>query len=291
MPVAPRCSLILALMLLVTTAIVGCQRDDADTPAPSIIDQDRIIITAFISYDSIPEEATVTLLEELQAAHPDRVQLRIFDVIDDEGRAALSEEEFDTVAIRINEQTTVSWGEDDERRTVSFLYPPGFAWNHDDLRQAVGAALRGELRPAEPEEAEGVRLIGASVRGQAIRVGDAGDETGQLVINDEPVISVVESHGDLAPGQRVTLAATALEYLMERPFTPDQLSLERADDGVSLMAGEEFLMVATEADAQAEQTTPRALASSWLRSIRRALIVAVQPEPVALPPAVAAEDG
>lgn len=266
------------LLFAVLIALGGCRPEEQEPPPPPIIDSTRIVVTAFIMPDSAPEQVTIDLLERFQAEHPERVEVRIFDITDGaRGTAQWREAGLDSVAIAINGNVTVGWGDGDARRTVSFLHPPGFAWNHDDLRQALDAALRGELCPAEPEEAEGVRLICASIRGQAIRIGNRSEETGQLIINDQPVISVTEPRGDLAPGQRVTIAASALEEVLERSLTPSQLSTEQTPDGVALLAAENVLLVATEEDARAEGTEPQALAQTWLRDLRRALIAAVQP--------------
>lgn len=281
LPAARKLLSLLSLVLVsvgLIAALGGCRPEEQEVPPPAIIDSDRIVVTAFITPDSPPEQVTVELLEGLAAEHPERLQVRNFDITDHgRGTAQWREAQLESVAIAINDNTTVSWGHGDERRTVSFLHPPGFAWNHDDLREALAAALRGELRPAAPEEAEGVRLVCANIRGQAIRVGDSGDETGQLILNDQPVISVTEPHADLAPGQRVTIAASALEEVLERPFTPSQLSTQETCDGVALLAGEQSLLVATQADAREEGTEPGALARTWLRDLRRALIAAVQP--------------
>lgn len=279
-----RTQLLALTTLLAATVLIGC-REEIREPMPPVIDRHQISITAFLAPDSTPEQRTIELLNTLRDGHPDRIDLTIIDITDgDQGTARWRALELDSVAISFNGCITVSWGEGEERRTVSFLHPPGFAWNHDDLREAVEAALRGELRPAEPEEAEGLRLVSATVRGQSIRIGDSAEETGQLVIDDQPVISITQSRGALAPGQRVSIAAQALEDVLDRPFTPSQLAVRRIDGEITLVAGEEPLLIATEEDAEVEQTTPEGLAHDWLRALRRALIAAVQPEASASPP-------
>ncbi len=261
--------------MILLVALFGCEPEEQEAPRPTIINSDRVVITAFISSASEPEQATLELLHRIQADHPERIILRIHDITDcTHGVTQWGPDELETVTIAFNDNITVSWGEGDDRRTICFRHPPGFAWTNDDLHEAIQAALRGELRPAEPEEAEGLRMIDPRVRGQSIRVGDAGDEVGQLIVNDQPVINITESEDCTAPGRRVAAAASVLEEALEQPFTPSQLSVRRLDGAAALMAGEEILLMATRADARAEDTGPFALAQSWHGSLRSALITA-----------------
>ncbi|MFO8081426.1 MAG: hypothetical protein R6V07_14150 [Armatimonadota bacterium] len=266
----------IALIALIGLA-AGCERVDEQPEPAQIIDGSGVRIVAWLDPSSPCHQGTVRVLDDLEADSPARVNVRIIDIATAEGLRHHEEHGLDAVAIEINGHTTVEWGEGDDRRVVTFMHPPGFTWTHRDLRAAIEAALEGRLRPADPSEAEGVRLMDISVRGQSIRVGEEGRETGQLVIQDQIVLEISEPHEALAPGQRVAAAAAALTDVLENPFTPNQLGLERQSYGVALTAGVTPVLIATEADARAEETSPEELADRWRLAVREALIeVALQ---------------
>jgi len=160
-------------LIVIIGLIGGCERKAQQPPPPEPIDGSHVQISAWLRTTSPCQQGTIELLRDLEDAMPARVSARIIDISTAEGRERWQEHGLDAVAIEINGNITVTWGEGDSRRTVSFMHPPGFAWTHEDLRAAVEAALEGELRPADPAEAEGVRLMDVSVRGQSIRVGRA----------------------------------------------------------------------------------------------------------------------
>lgn len=271
-------------LITVMAMTAGCRREAEQPPSPQPIDASHVQITAWIDAESPCQRATIRLLHELEEEAPDRLDVRIIDVATQEGRARLEEHGLDATAIEIDGYTTLAWGEGDSRRIVTFMHPAGFTWTHPDLRAAVEAALQGKLEPADPAEAEGVRLMDISVRGQSIRVGDQGEETGQLVIQDQIVLEITTPRGDLAPGQRVAAAANALSEVLQKPFTPNQLGLKRVDDGVAVMASDRQLLIATPADVGAEDTSPDQLAAQWRLAIRQALIEAALQRPDAAEP-------
>ncbi|MGC9319718.1 MAG: hypothetical protein ACP5KN_16925 [Armatimonadota bacterium] len=177
------------------------------------------------------------------------------------------------MALMIEGMTTVTWGRGEDRRTVSFLHPPGFSWVPEDLEAALQAAMSETLRPAEPEEAEGVRPLSAKVDSRSIRVGDRDEETGQLLIDNEVVLEIGQARGELAPGQRVAIAAGGLQAALECPFTPKELCIERRDGSVALLAGDHQLLTVTEADARAAGMRARRLAERWRDLICEALVL------------------
>lgn len=254
-----------ALLLLAC----GCRPLDRPPVPP---DPPAVTVTAYLARSCPASQKTVLQLETLSAEYPGAVTVQIIDTDDAEGVRRREEAGLDCSALVINEATTLAWGDGEARRTVSFLYPPGLSWTAEDLRAAVEAGLAGDLTPAPPEEARAVRLIAARVRAQAVRMGPDGAETGQLVINDRIVLEVTEPAGDLDPGQRVALAADALATLLERPFSPDQLRVEAAEDGMVLSAGEERLLAITDADARAQELGVEQLANTWRRAVRDALV-------------------
>ncbi len=277
-----RAASIALLALIVLTA--GCERLAQKPEAPRPMDPSHVQIIAWLDSASPCEQGTIEILRELEDETHARLKVRIVDIGTREGRALLEERGLDDTAVEFDGHTTVAWGEGDSRRVVSFMHPAGFTWTHKDLRAAIEAALDGQLHPAEPAEAEGVRLMDISVRGQSIRVGNEGAETGQFVIQDQIVLEITAPRASLAPGQRVAAAARTLSAVLQSPFTPNQLGLERTDDGVAVTASGQQLLTATRADIDAPDLAPHRLADQWRLAIRHALIEAALQRTVAPPP-------
>jgi hypothetical protein len=265
--------------MLILCLVAGCRREAPQSEPPRRIGGSHVEILAWLNADADCQQGTIELLRDLERARPGQVQVTITDIGSREGREQWRHSGYDAMAIEIDGNTTVTWGEGDDRRTVSFVHPAGFAWTHQDLRTAVDAALRGELHSANPAEAEGVRLMDVSVRGQSIRVSDEGGETGQLIIGDRIVLQVGASLEDITPGQRVSAAAEALNTVLQKPFTPNELTLKSADDHTALMAGESELLVATPADTADLDMSTEELANRWRYALREALIEAALQRP------------
>lgn len=265
----------------------GCRQQSQQSELPVEPDSSRLSLLACIDPDSPCQQATLALLMDLEAEHPQTVRLTVIDMHSADGQELLETAGLGAMAIAIDGNTTVSWGEGDAQRTVTFVHPAGFAWSHDDLRAAVEAAVRGQLRPADPAEAEGIRLVNVTVRGQSIRTSDEGGEIGQLVVGDRIVLEVAEPQGQRAPGQRVSIAADALRSVLQKPFTPNQISLHDDDDGTVMMAGETWMIVATREDVGEERISHEELAERWRRELEEALVYAAlqRPAPSSGPPA------
>lgn len=264
-----------AAIVIAATLLTGCRPPQQAPEAPrAVADSRHVNIVAFLDPACPSRQPTVELLHELEREHPERLRVGLVDIETRSGRQRMQEAEMERCGLLIEGASTVSWGEGDDRRLVRFVHPAGFSWTHKDLCEAVEAALEGRLHAAQPEEAEGIRILDASVRAQSIRVGDRAEETGQLMIDDEVVLEVTRSRDDLAPGQRVTSAAAVLTEALGEPFTPDELRTEAVEEGVAVLAHDRPLLVATEADARAGDTEPAQLARSWCRSLQEAFMMA-----------------
>ncbi len=270
-------------VLILVILICGGKREPQQPITTPIINSSHVNVVAYLDVELPCQQSTVHLLRELEAENPERVRAGIIDIGAADGRRRWEEAGLDTTAIAIDGNTTVSWGEGDSRRTVSFLHPVGFSWTHDDLRAAISAALQVGLRAADAAESEGVRLVNVTVRGQSIRVGNEGAETGQLVIGERIVLELTAPRGDLSPGRRVSAAAETLTRVLQKPFTPNQLTLERVEDGVAVLAADEQVIVATQADTSDELAMPEHLGQRWRSEMREALVEAARQRP-ATPP-------
>ena len=280
----------LILMLCAAVAVFGCRPEPQKPRTPTVISSSHVSLLAYLDADSPCQQGTLRLLAEIESGRPERVGVTVVDINSPEGRRRWQEAGLDATAIAIDGNTTVAWGEGDARRIVSFVHPAGFAWTYNDLRAAVSAALSGQLSAADPAEAQGVRVLDVTVRGQSIRIGNEGGETGQLVIGEKIVLTTTASYGELGPGQRVSAAAETLNRVLEKPFTPNRLTLKATDDDVAVLAAGEQVIVATQADTGDEDISPEVLAERWRREVRQALILAALQRPetppeTELPPA------
>lgn len=282
---------VLGLIAVLMVSLAGCPGrvpeegpgvGGAQVPA---LQPPAVTLTAYINVSSGCQQPTVDFIKELESKHEGRLAVEFIDFGDQgAGNRAWKEAGLDCMALQIDGASTVAWGEGEERRTVSFNYPVGFTWTHEDLAAAIEVALGGELGPGDPEEAQALGLLQAKVTAQSVKVADTGVETGQFLINDKVVIEVTQSRGDLIPAQRVTAAAKALTEVLEQPFKPSSLSVEQVEEGWALMAGEAVLLIATEADAEAAHiepvgraSSPTQLAEQWSLALREALAKAAFP--------------
>lgn len=263
------------VLLLAAVALTGCRPPPTTPQEPAFPPHDDLVtITAFVDPESVCHQLAMDVLREVEAQRPARVELQIEDISPGApGRERWEAKGLDCMAVMIEGMTTVSWGRGEDGRTVSFLHPPGFCWMPEDLEAAVTAAMNEALRPAEAEEAEGVRPLSAEIRSRSIRVGNREEETGQLVIDNEVVLEVTHKRGELAPGERVAVAAKGLQEALECPFTPNQIRIEPGRDGMALLVGEHQLLTASETDAGAAGMRPQVLAERWRDLICKALVM------------------
>ncbi len=254
----------------------------AQVPAPQ---PPPVTLTAYINVSSGCQQATVDFIKELERKHEGELAVEFIDFGDKgEGNRAWKEAGLDCMTIQINGASVVAWNEGDERKTVSFNYPVGFTWTHEDLAAAVEAALEGSLEPGDPDEAQAIGLLPAKVSARSVKVDDTGAETGQLLINDKVVIKVTEARGDLSAAQRVAAAAKTLTTVLKEPFKPSSLSVGEVEEGSAVKAGDKVLLIATKADAEAAHIEPAGGASSatrlaeqWSLALREALAKAAFP--------------
>lgn len=264
-------SVLMAVVPLILA--MGCRTpthvdDSEEAPAKEPV----ATLTAYINITSGCQQPTVDFIRELESKHADKLAVEFVDFGDaDTGSKAWKDAGLNCMTLQINGDSTVTWGEGEEKRTVTFESPVGFSWTHEALAEAVQAAIEGRLQPGSPEEAEGTRILEVKVAGRSVKVGDTGPETGQLTINDAVIVEMTQTRGELDPAERVTAAADALNRVLAKPFRPNALRVEQVDEGWSVMAGEETLLVVTDADAEAAQAEPEKLAQKWLTEIRQAL--------------------
>jgi len=139
------------LVALVLVVMAGCHRQaqaPMEPPEREVADEptDTIKLTAYINVTSRCQDPTVELLKELAQQYADCVKMELVDFGTPEGKKRLDEDEVACMALLFNGSPVVRIpGEDGEKRTVTFYFPVGFGWTHDDLRQTFAAIESGEI--------------------------------------------------------------------------------------------------------------------------------------------------
>lgn len=122
-----------------------------------------------------------------------------------------------------------------------------FAW-------AVGLPLPGLAQEAtpSPEEPVPTALPGAPVE-----------------INGKVVLYLTERVGSLTPSERAALATMRLSDIATNPFQPfEGLTLVETGVGTDIMAGDQILLTATDADARSMDMDRQELAESWAGTLQ-----------------------
>lgn len=140
--------LLLCGLTLLVALLAGCPISRPAAPAPAVH------ILAYINVTSGCQQATVDLLRSLPAKYPG-VAAELVDFGD--GGAGTQRWEaagLRCMTIEINGHSLVKWPVDGQTKFMAFRMPAGFYWDHEDLEQAVQAALAGKLQPATEQEWE-----------------------------------------------------------------------------------------------------------------------------------------
>lgn len=134
-------------------ALAGCQtqKTGANTAPPP----PPVMLLAYINVSSGCQQATVDFMKGLQQKYP-RLQLQLVDFGDGgPGFDRWQKSGHKCMTLEINGQSVVKFPYEGKEKAISFRMPAGFLWNHEDLDQAVQAAMTGTLKPATEDEALG----------------------------------------------------------------------------------------------------------------------------------------
>lgn len=140
--------LLLAIPVLL---LAGCRARPAAQQPPQ---PPPIQILAYINVSSGCQQATVDFLQALQAKYP-RLAVELVDFGD--GGAGSERWQMSghrCMTIEINGRNVVKYPHEGTLRVVDFRMPPGVLWSHEDLAEAVAAAVAGTLQPATEDETE-----------------------------------------------------------------------------------------------------------------------------------------
>ena len=145
-----------ALIAVLLISLTGCQQQ-AKTVMPVPAGPPPILLRAYINVSSGCQAPTIEFMQGLRQKYP-RLQLELVDFGD--GGAGLDrwqQSGYKCMTLEIDGHSVVKYPVEGKMKAVAFHMPAGFSWEHEDLAQAVAAAMAGKLQPATEEEAmEGV---------------------------------------------------------------------------------------------------------------------------------------
>lgn len=112
----------------------------------------KVQILAYINISSGCQQATVDFLRALPQKYPE-VAVELVDFGDGGAGARRWEASgLKCMAILINGSPIVKYPTEKGQKIAAFLSPAGLFWTHEELEEAVKAALAGTLQPATEEE-------------------------------------------------------------------------------------------------------------------------------------------
>ena len=100
---------------------------------------------------------------------------------------------------------------------------------------------------------------------------DATEAVGRVLVFGAPVIAFRADNAGLTPPQRAGVAARRIESLMQEGQPASKIAARGSGQSASVFWGKQVIAHATRADAQAQNTTPLALAESWAKQMRQQL--------------------
>ncbi len=271
---------VLACLLLAA----GCNREQPAAggapPAPPPKPQ-KAKVTAWVNVTSGCQQPTVDLLNQLAKQYADTVDVETVDFGQPDGAQRWQEAGLSCMAIQFDGKAAVVFPRGGADKVVVFQMPAGFNWVHEDLTAAFSALAAGSLRAATEEEVKDLmapRLVELDVRAQEVRdVVTGGKAYGQLLVGDVVFARAYATVAGKSPAQRCKAAQLGLEAWLSKPILPSDLSVAQSSDGWGLYVGDQQVLLAAPEDAtgQAKDLTPQVLASQWLKTLRRQVVLGV----------------
>jgi len=162
-----------ALIVALLISLTGCQQAKTVVPVPS--GPPPVQLRAYINVSSGCQQATIDFMQGLKQKYP-RLQVELVDFGD--GGAGLDrwqQSGYKCMTLEIDGHSVVKFPLNGKTKAVAFHMPAGFSWEHEDLAQAVAAAMSGKLQPATEEEAmEGVSPEQMKAKVEELKKAKAG---------------------------------------------------------------------------------------------------------------------
>jgi len=277
-----RRSCVFALLSAVSLALAlaGCNHQG---PAQAVAEggsapaapRPPVKVTAYINVSSGCQQATVDLLQQLEQKYAGRVQVEFVDFGKSPGIERWRADGFSCLTILINGQQTVTFGPPGERRRVTFSFPAGLQWEHEDLEQAIAAAVDGTMAAgaeagAQSRETEPVKaaVTTSSAQGKA-----------QVRVDGRVVFEFAKPFDELSPADRAKKSADRLRNVFAQGLSPSAIQVVSQEGACSVQALGAQLAVAGEPDAQAANVSAQELAEKWATNLKKSLVAASRKAP------------
>jgi hypothetical protein len=208
------------------------------------------------------------------AAQDKRLALELIDFGSPDGSRRWRADGLNCLTILINGHETVTYGPRGKRQTVTFHYPPGFQWAHEDLQGALAGALDGTLYYGEEPGATRVESRMPTLRITSRETLLSGKKVGEVLVNGQVAIRVRTTFDGLPPLQRAEQAAARLKRALAAQFSPADIRVAKSNDGVAVAIGDKVLCIADGPQAAMLKTTPDKLAQGWASALKKALMAA-----------------
>jgi len=273
-----RTGLLMAASALIVLA--GCQERPTQGPIEPPADalqpeaDETVHLTAYINVASGCQDWTVTLLKELDEQY-DAIDVEIIDFGMPEGAGKMAQDDVHCMALLFDGSPVVRIrGEDGQPRLVTFYFPVGFGWTHDDLRQTFAAIASGEAEILSEDEAR-VALAPTPVEMEVgLRETDEGVD---VLMNGQIAIAITEPGGGQTPLERAQAARDAIEEWTSEPVHPRQLRVTDTEQGWTVAANGNELVHVYPPDAAAAGVQPgKKYAAQWLDGIRCGIVAAAR---------------
>ncbi len=270
--------LVFASMLVLLT---GCPAPQAQPPMDP---PDREIareathtveLTAYINVASGCQVPTTDLLEKLVEQSDGAVVMEMVDFGTRSGVERMKQDGVDCLTLLFDGSPVMRIpGEDGEKRTVTFYFPAGFGWTHEELEQTFAAIESGEAEILSEEEARKVLAPVAVEMTVAVKETDDGVD---VLMNGEVAFTIAQGAGDQTPLERAEAAKSALEVWTSGPVHPHDVRLAEEEDGWSVTGSGDELAHVYKADAEAAGVASvRKCASEWVRGIKGSITTAAR---------------
>ncbi len=287
----------LAILTTVSLSAIGCQNSATQVAGDSVsavelasretapngsaeaqpVASDKPVkLKGYINVSSGCQVPTVELLEK-SARDSERVELELIDFGTPDGSRRWRNDGFSCMTILIDGSDTVTFGKENDRKIVTFSFPPGFKWALTDLEACIKEALAGTLYAGSEPGALKLEAPTTTIRVTSRQVTIEGKAVGEVVVNGAVGIRFRTRYNDLPPLQRAERSAARLKRALASEFTPSQLRAVDRDGVILLAAGDKVICTADEVQADLQGTTAKKLALGWVGALKKAFAAAAPP--------------
>lgn len=278
---------LIVVLALGAVALSGCPKKTASPPPPEIgpTGQEgqaaenapqKVKVTAYINVSSGCQASTVKLVDDLAVKYVDLVDVEVVNFGSPEGYRRWQGDGMECMAILFDNGKGPSpalkfKGRDGKKKTHVFFMPAGFSWEHEDLEDAFAALKDGKLTILSEDEAKGELAAAQPIK--IIATVKTTDKGAQVMVGDEPVLTVKAKAGEASAADRAETARKAITEWATKPVLPGDIQIAEEGAAVVLKAGHVEIITVTAEDAkQASAASPKELAMDWAGALKKAVV-------------------